>query len=98
MNIPEGYQTVMPYIIVKGADKFSEFMQKVLGGKEKMRHMRHENCIMHAEVMVGTSTIMFADTTETIEERTAGMFVYVENAVEAYQKALDEGARGGLAG
>jgi len=56
MNIPEGYQTIMPYLIVKGADKFSRFTQKVFGATERMRHMRDEDYIMHAEVVIGGST------------------------------------------
>ena len=92
MNIPEGYQTVMPYLIVKNAAKFSEFTQKVFGATEKNRHMRDEDIIMHAEVAIGGSVIMFADSTAQFNERTTGLFVYVEDADETYQKALDAGA------
>lgn len=92
MTIPSGYQTVMPYLIVKDAAKFSEFVQRVFNGEEKLRHMRDEKFIMHAEIIVGVCTIMFADVTEQFEERTNGLFVYVENADETFQKALDEGA------
>jgi len=92
MTIPSGYQTVMPYLIVKDAAKFSEFVQRVFNGEEKMRHMRDEKFIMHAEIIVGVCTIMFADVTEQFEERTTSLFVYVENADETFQKALDEGA------
>jgi hypothetical protein len=30
MKIPEGYQTVMPYIIVEGAEKFINFLKLFL--------------------------------------------------------------------
>lgn len=92
MNIPEGYQTVMPYLIIKDAAKFILFTQNVFGATEKIRHMRDENIIMHAEVMIGGSTIMFADATQQFEERTTGLFVYVQDADETYKKALDGGA------
>ena len=42
MKIPSGYQTVIPYLIVKDAAKFSVFTQKVFSAEEKMRHMRNE--------------------------------------------------------
>lgn len=92
MNIPTGYQTIMPYLIVKNAANFLAFTQKVFNAEEKIKHMRDEQIIMHAEVMIGESIIMFADSTGQHTERTAGMFVYVENADETFKKALDEGA------
>jgi uncharacterized glyoxalase superfamily protein PhnB len=94
MKIPKEYQTVMPYLIVKGAENFIDFTQKVFKAEEnrKMRSMRDEKNIMHSEIKIGDSTIMFADSTEKFEPRTAGLFIYVENADETYKKALAEGA------
>ncbi|MEJ7827998.1 MAG: VOC family protein [Segetibacter sp.] len=94
MKIPKEYQTVMPYLIVKGAQNFIDFTQKVFKAEEnrKMRSMRDEKNIMHSEIKIGDSTIMFADSTEKFEPRTAGLFIYVENADETYKKALAEGA------
>ncbi|GAA4315560.1 hypothetical protein GCM10023143_27000 [Compostibacter hankyongensis] len=84
----------MPYLIVAGAEKLIDFTQAVFEAKVTHRTMRDEekNIIMHAEIMIGDSTIMFADATEQYAPQTAGMFVYVEDADEAYQKALDAGA------
>jgi PhnB protein len=92
MNIPSGHQTVMPYLIIKNAAKFSEFTQRVFNAEEKNCHNRDDNHIMHAEIMIGDSTIMFADATDQIKEENAGLFINVENADETFQKALDEGA------
>lgn len=91
-KIPEGYQTVMPYLIVRNASGFFQFTQKVFGATEKYKEMRDEKHIRHAEVKIGDSVIMFADSTEEYQPNTAGMFVYVDNADETYQKALQEGA------
>jgi hypothetical protein len=33
--VPEGYRTVQPWVIPKGSDKFSQFMEEVFGAKEK---------------------------------------------------------------
>ena len=92
LTIPANYQTVMPYLIINNAAAFIAFTQKVFNAKETYKVMRDENCIMHAEIMIGGTTIMLADCTEQFSERTAGLFVYVENADESYQKAIDEGA------
>ncbi len=90
--IPENYQTVMPYLIIKDARKFIVFSQKVFDAKETYKIMRDENVIMHAEIMISGSTIMFADATEQYNERTAGLFIYVADADETYKKAINEGA------
>lgn len=94
MNTPKGYQTVMPYLIVNGAANFIAFTKKVFKAveNEKMRSMRDEKTIQHSEITIGDSTIMFADSTEKFEPRTAGLFVYVENADETYKRAMEQGA------
>jgi len=91
-NIPETYQRIMPYLIVKDAHKFIEFMQIVFGAQEQYKHMRDENHIMHAELNVKGSTIMFADCTDVYAQQNAGMFIYVDSCDETYKKALDNGA------
>jgi uncharacterized glyoxalase superfamily protein PhnB len=91
-NAPEGYQTVIPYLILSGAKRFLEFAKKVFNATENHTVMATEDLIRHAQVKIGDSTIMFADSTEQFPPNPAGMFVYVKNADETYQKALDEGA------
>jgi PhnB protein len=92
LKIPEGYQAVMPYLVVTGAISFSTFMQNVFDAKEIHKQMRPEGGVRHAQVNVSGSTIMFADATEQFPVNSAGLFIYVQNADESYQKALDEGA------
>ena len=95
MEIPQNYQTVMPYLILKNASGFIEFMQQVFHAELTNKTMRDENCIMHGEVMVGKSTIMFADSNDQYPPRPAGLFIYVDHADEAYQRAISKGATGG---
>ena len=92
MNIPENYQTVMPYLILPNAARFISFTEKVFGAKEKLKYMRDVATIMHAEIMIEGSTIMLADATEEFKTSTAGLFIYVENADETFAKAISEGA------
>jgi PhnB protein len=92
LNIPENYQTVMPYLIIKEASKFIEFMQKAFDAKETHKTMRDEQTIMHGEIMIGESTIMFADSTEKFSVNNAGLFMYVDDADDTYKKAITEGA------
>ncbi|HUZ59880.1 MAG TPA: VOC family protein [Hanamia sp.] len=91
MKIPENYQTIMPYLILDNAAGFLAFTQRVFGATEKIKAMRNENQIMHAEVMIGQSTIMFADSIDRYKLSNANLFVYVENADETYRSALQNG-------
>lgn len=93
LTIPEGYQQVMPYLIVKGAGDFMKFMQDVFGATERMTHMRDEHIIAHAEINVGECIIMFADSTDAYGSRNGGFFIYVADADETYHKAIAAGAR-----
>lgn len=88
LNIPQGHQQVMPYLIVKNAAGFFDFMQAVFGATEKMKVMRDEYTIMHAEMELGNSTIMFTDATNDFPVQTAGMFIYVDDCDAVYLKAL----------
>ena len=92
MPLPPQYQTVMPYLIVEGAEKFIVFTQNTFGAVEQLRVPRAPGVIMHAEINLGGSTIMLADATETYPRRLAGLFVSVKNADETYARALREGA------
>ena len=82
----------MPYLIINNATGFSAFTQKVFAAIETHKTMRDEKIIMHAEIMIGTSTIMFADSTAEYTEMPAGLFIYVEDADETYKKAIEAGA------
>jgi len=91
--IPEGYNRVMPYLIVADADGFLAFAKMVFGAEEKYKELRDEKTIRHAEVRIGDSVIMFAQSTEEYSPQTAGMFIYVDNADKVFKKALAAGAQ-----
>jgi PhnB protein len=92
INVPQGYQQVMPYLILKNASEFAGFCIDVFDATEKMKHLREDGEIMHAEIQIGESTIMFGGASEQWNIQTAGLFVYVADADATYQKALNKGA------
>lgn len=85
---------MMPYITVENASALLQFMKKVFHAEEAYKAMRDDkkDVIMHAEVKIGSSTIMLAEAPEQSKICPAGLFIYVENADETYQKAVKEGA------
>ncbi len=93
LNIPEGHQTIMPYLILNGAEKFLEFALNVFNAKEISKHLTEDQKIMHAEIMIGDSTIMFANCNDQWDAQTAGLFIYVASADETYEKALSNGGQ-----
>ena len=93
LNVPEGYQAVMPYLILQNAAAFKAWAMEVLDAAEKMTSYREDGTtIAHAELFIGESTLMLAEASEQWTTNTAGMFVYVLNADEAYARALSRGA------
>jgi PhnB protein len=92
LKIPEGYQQIMPYLIVENAAEFLNFTKNVFGAVEKHKTMRTETLIMHAEISIGNSVIMFADATPEHAKQNAGLFTYVDNCDAVYEKGLANGA------
>ncbi|MDQ3290035.1 MAG: VOC family protein [Bacteroidota bacterium] len=93
MNIPNGHQTVMPYLMLNSATSFISFVQQVFNATLTMERKRDEHLIMHAEVQINNSTIMLCDATEEWKAQNANLFVYVTNADETYDKAINAGAQ-----
>ena len=93
MNIPKEHHALMPYLMVTGAEKFTEFVKNVFDAEHSFSRMREDGkTVMHSEIQINDSTIMFCDATEQWKPQAAGLFVYVNNAGESYQKALANGA------
>lgn len=93
VKIPEGYQAVMPYLIVNNAQSFLDFTKSVFDATEIHKAYRNEqNLIQHAEISISGSVIMFADATETFAPHNASLFVYVTDCDSIYNEALKQGA------
>jgi PhnB protein len=59
--IPDGYHTVTPYLIVRGAAAALDFYKKAFGATELFRMPGPDGKIGHAEIRIGDSMIMLAD-------------------------------------
>jgi PhnB protein len=92
MKIPSQYNRLMPYLIVPDAAAFIVFMKEVFAAEEQILVPRNEGVIMHGELRIGDSVIMFADVTPEFAARPAGMFIYVDDVKATYGKALAAGA------
>jgi len=92
--IPDGYHAVTPYLIVPGADRLIDFMKKAFGARERLRMPGPNNTVGHAEIEIGDSVVMLADSASAENNRVMpGMIsLYVEDCDATYKAALDAGA------
>jgi PhnB protein len=88
---PTGYNSVSPYFIVDGADKFIELMRKIFDGDVLREYRMPDGSIMHAEVRIDDSLIMLGNASERFPPVTLVMHVYVPDVDAIFQKAVDAG-------
>ena len=94
--IPDGYHSVQPYLMVKGAKGLLEFVKNVFDATEIENMQGPDGSVMHAEVRIGDSVIMMADAQGPLQPTTAALFVYVQDVDATYKKALAAGATSSL--
>jgi PhnB protein len=99
--IPDGYHTLTPYLIVRGAAAALDFYARALGATELYRMADATGKVGHAEMQVGDSRFMLAD---EFPERGAvsplgreghavSFLLYVEDIDAAFARAVATGAR-----
>lgn len=96
--IPDGYHSVTPYLIIKGAADAIEFYKQAFGAIELFR-MDHEGKIGHAEIKIGDSPIMLADehpemghvSPKTLGGSPVGIMIYVEDVDTIFNRAIANG-------
>ncbi|MCB1222001.1 MAG: VOC family protein [Planctomycetales bacterium] len=91
-TVPAGFNTVMPYLILDGAAAEIEFLQKMFGASINELVDMGGGKVRHAELHIGNSMVMLADSREDIPARPTMMYVYVADVDETYAKAIAAGA------
>lgn len=93
VTVPKGYNQVMPYLILKNAKGFIKFAETVFGAELNELHTHEDgSTVMHAQITIGECMIMIGEASGEWGPDNASMFIYVDNADERYQLALDNGA------
>jgi uncharacterized glyoxalase superfamily protein PhnB len=88
---PEGYNSVSPYFIVNGAQKFIDLMKAIFDATELRRYDMPDGSIMHAEVQLDDSVIMIGDSSDKFQPVPLVMHVYVPDVDDIFKKALEAG-------
>lgn len=99
--IPKGFNTVTPYLVIKGAAKAIEYYKKVFGATVDVRMDGPDGKVGHAELQIGDSRIMLADedlsmgnrSAESIGASPVSLYVYLPDCDKVVAKATSEGAK-----
>jgi PhnB protein len=101
--IPKDYNSITPYLVVRGATQAIDFYKNVFGATEVMRMPGPDGKIGHAELQIGNSRIMLADenpsmgaghtSAATVGGSPVSLYVYLPNVDQVIQRATAEGAK-----
>ena len=98
--VPDGYNNVTPYLVIKGAAAAIDFYKKAFGATELMRMPHPDGRIGHAELKFGDSHVMLADefpemnvvSPQTLGNSPVGLLLYVDDVDATFAKAVSLGA------
>jgi PhnB protein len=99
--IPDGYHSVTPYLIVKGADRAIDFYKNVFGASQRMRMDGPNGTVGHAEIEIDGSVIMLADEFPDMGFRSprslggtgVSLHLYVKEVDSCFSRAVAAGAK-----
>ncbi len=102
-HIPQGYNTITPYLIIKGAAQAIEYYKNVFGATEVMRMEQPGGKIGHAELKIGNSHVMLADenpsmglghsSAVTIGSSPVSLYIYLPDVDKVVERAVSAGAK-----
>ena len=93
MNIPEGFSTLTPYIFVKDARAFMQFLVAAFSALEVECTLGEDGRVANAQLKIGDSMVMISEASEQYPAMPSAWYLYVENAEEAMQAAMACGAK-----
>lgn len=101
--IPQGFHTITPYLVIKGAAQAIEYYKKVFGATELVRMNGPDGKVGHAELQIGDSRLMLADenpqmgqghaSATTIGSSPVSLYVYLPNVDDVIARASAAGAK-----
>src|ERR1700759_3773556 len=99
--IPEGYNSVTPYLIVDGAARSIEFYKQAFGATVGVRMDGPDGKVGHAELKIGDSHVMLAGENppmgargpKTVGGSPISLVLYVEDVDAVVSRAVEAGAK-----
>jgi PhnB protein len=90
--IPEGYHTVVPYLLVPDATTLLDFVQRAFGATIVEAMRGPDGQVVHADVTIGDSHVMLGQAHGDWKPTAAMLYLYVTDCDAVYRTALAAGA------
>ena len=101
--IPKGYNSITPYLIIKGAAQAIEYYKSVFGATEVFRMDQPDGKVGHAELKIGDSRVMLADenlsmgaghaSAASIGQSPVSLYLYIPDVDRVVERAVAAGAK-----
>jgi len=99
--IPDGYHSVTPYLICRGAANAIEFYKQAFGATEITRMPMPGGRLGHAEIRIGDSAVMLADEfpemdvcgPQSLGGTSVSLLIYVEDVDTVFPQAIAAGGK-----
>ena len=88
---PTGYNSLSPYFIINGADRFIKLMADIFDAELLRSYNRPDGSLMHAELRLDDSVIMLGEASEKFPPVPLVLHVYVEDVNETFARAKNAG-------
>jgi PhnB protein len=102
-HIPQGYNSITPYLIIKGAAQAIDYYKKVFGATEVFRMDGPDGKVGHAELQIGSSRVMLADENPNMGEghtsaasvgtSPVSLYLYIPDVDAVVERAVKAGAK-----
>jgi PhnB protein len=97
--IPDGYYSLTPYMVVKGAREAMAYYSKVFGAQEIVNMPGPGGVVLHAEMQIGNARFMLADenlergskSPQTVGGTSSSVMIYTEDVDGMFKRAVDAG-------
>jgi uncharacterized glyoxalase superfamily protein PhnB len=91
--IPDGYQAVIPYLVVDNAAQVIDFIKQTFGADEICRMMHPDGTIGHTELRIRDCIVMLGGASEMWKAMPTMLYLYVENVDDVYRRAVAAGGK-----
>ncbi len=97
--IPDGYHSITPYLIIRGAKRAMEFYSNAFGAKEVFKMLDDKGEVGHAEMRIGNSIFMLAEEKKDFPHKSpatlggspVSILLYVEDVDSVFRQAVTAG-------
>ncbi len=96
MHVPQGFATLAPYLIVRDAAGYLDFLVAALDGTHVGSSLRPDGTVANGQVRFGegaqAATVMVGETRDGSDLSSIALYLYVANADAAVVRAVAAGA------